>query len=346
MNTLGYLFWNVVRPNPTLDKIWMWSKQNTPLPTLLNLLHPYPTGIEMEITTKCGLKCIMCEHTYWKEPARDMTFEQFTSIIDQFPNLRWIGLTGIGEGSLHKDWNRMLWYLDQKDIQIEFFDTLNFVDEEDLKVWTDLGIWLLWLSIDATTKSMYEKVRVGGDYWKVIRNAQKLFELKDKRTTIWFHYIVNKHNIDEMLQFVDLVDNLRQGWDTTIQFTRILHGFKEIEDLYVELPKELRQEVEERGKGKGIGVVWNADVPEKKPSMKKCLEFFEPFIFASGHVIPCCAGNEANRRDFQKDTALGNIHETPFKEIWNGERYVQLRRMLREGKIPPPCVKCPIYKRG
>lgn len=345
MNIPAYLFWNVVRTNPVLNKGWMWAKQNTPLPTLLNRLAPYPTGIEIEVTTKCGLKCIMCEHTYWDEPARDMTWEQFTSIIDQFPNLRWIGLTGIGEGSLHKDWNQMLMLLTGRGIQVEFFDTLNFVNEEDLKLWMKLGISLLWVSIDAATKETYEKVRPGGDWVRVIRNIETLFRLKDERSKVWFHYIVNKYNIDEMLRFVDMVDVLRNGWDTTIQFTRILQGFKEIEDLYVEIPKKLRKEIEDRRIDKKVKIIWNADVPEKKPPMKRCLEFFEPFIFVTGHVIPCCAGNEANRRDFQKETALGNIFEQSFEEIWNGERYTQLRKMLRQGKIPPPCTKCPIYER-
>lgn len=341
----SYLFWNVVRTNPILDKGWMWAKRNTPLSTLINKLAPYPTGIEVEVTTKCGLRCIMCEHTYWDEPTGDMTFEQFTSIIDQFPNLRWVGLTGIGEGSLHKDWNRMLRYLKGRGVQMEFFDTLNFVNEEDLKVWVDLGIYLLWISLDAATKGTYEKIRVRGDFDKVVQNVRRLFRLKDARSRVWFHYIVNRYNIDEMLQFIDLVDELRQEWDTTIQFTRILQGFREIKDILVEIPKDLRRRVDEKGKAKRIGIVWNADVPERKPQMKRCLEFFEPFIFVTGDVIPCCATNETNRRDYQRSTALGNALEEPFKEIWNGKRYIQLRRMLREGKVPPPCDKCPIYRR-
>ena len=323
----------------------MWAKRSTPLPTLLNKLAPYPTGIEIEVTTKCGLKCIMCEHTYWDEPARDMTFEQFTYIIDQFPNLRWVGLTGIGEGSLHKDWNRMLSYLRNRGIQVEFFDTLNFVDGSDLGVWMDLGIELLWISIDAATKETYERIRVGGNFDKVIRNIDTLFNLRDRNTQIWFHYIVNKYNIGEVLEFINLVDNLRQEQETSIQFTRILQGFKEIEDLYVEIPRSLRRQVEDKGKELGVGIVWNADVPEKKPPMKRCLEFFEPFIFVTGHVIPCCAGNEANRREFQKGTALGNIFEQSFEEIWNGERYKHLRRDLRSGRAPLSCGKCPVYRR-
>ncbi len=69
-----------------------------------------------------------------------------------------------------------------------------------------------------------------------------------------------------------------------------------------------------------------------------------PFIFVTGHVIPCCAENEANAREFQKKTSMGNVFKQSFREIWYGEKYRSLRKMLREGKVPPPCVNCPIYR--
>ena len=66
--------------------------------------------MEIEVTTRCNLKCIICEHTYWDEPNRDMSFEQFKGIVDQFPKLKWIGLTGIGESFINKDFMKMLRY--------------------------------------------------------------------------------------------------------------------------------------------------------------------------------------------------------------------------------------------
>jgi len=343
MNIPGYLFWNIVRINPTLNRVWMWTKTNTPLPTFLNILNPYPTGIEIEVTTRCGLRCIMCEHTYWNEPKRDMSYEQFVGIIEQFPNLRWIGLTGIGEGSLHKDFNRMLGYLKERGILIDFFNTLNFVSKKDLKYWMSLPVNRLDVSIDAATEDTYEKVRVGGTYQRVIDNIAYLFECKGT-TTVGFHYIIGKYNIGEVLQFIDLINALRQGKKTHIRYTRILHKFREVESSYIEIPKELQKKVEKKGQEVGIEISWNADVPATKPPVKRCLEFFEPFIFVTGHVIPCCAGNEANGREYQKETALGNILETPFPKIWAGKEYSELRKQIRKGRVPIPCSGCPLYR--
>jgi hypothetical protein len=67
-------------------------------------LGPYPKQLEVEVTTACNLRCTICEHTYWTEKPRHMTFEQFKHVVDQFPGLRWIGMTGIGSGFLNPDY--------------------------------------------------------------------------------------------------------------------------------------------------------------------------------------------------------------------------------------------------
>ena len=56
-------------------------------------LTPYPYMIEVEITTRCHLRCTICEHTYWTSEEykkQDLSFEQFKYILDQFPKLKYI----------------------------------------------------------------------------------------------------------------------------------------------------------------------------------------------------------------------------------------------------------------
>ncbi len=91
-------------------------------------------------------------------------------------------------------------------------------------------------------------------------------------------------------------------------------------------------------------VVWGADVPKKLPPIKNCLAWMMPFIFVTGHVIPCCACNEANKRELQKKLAVGNIFETPFKKLWKGNKYKQLRQYIKQNKRPPYCTSCTIFE--
>lgn len=147
-------------------------------------LYPFPSCIEVEVTTKCGLKCIMCEHSYWKEPSIDMSFEQFKSIVDQFPTLAWIGLTGIGESFLNPDFMKMLRYVKSKSITVELYDNFNFTTKDMIKELVDLGVERIYVSLDAATKETYKKIRVGANFEKVIENVKTLLEYKERKKSI------------------------------------------------------------------------------------------------------------------------------------------------------------------
>lgn len=325
-----------------------WGKRNTLLIKYPYWFKPYPSYIEIEVTTRCNMKCIMCEHTYWNEPEKDMSFKEFRYIIDQFPRLKWVGLTGIGESFLNKDFMRMLEYVKSRSVLVEIYDNFHFLDKEIAQELIWLKIDSIYASIDAATKKTYEKIRLGGDFDKVIKNVREFLDLKRKYgvplTTFNFHYIIGKLNIQEVLSYLDLVYSLAKGLEVNVQFTRMLHKYKEAEDLFVEMDDKLIEEVGKKAKALGIGIFWNANIRRPKPSPDRCIEWTMPFIFVTGDVIPCCAGNEANRRDFQKEYSLGNIFEKSFKEIWNGKKYRELRKSLYKGKFPFVCRDCCLYE--
>jgi len=326
--------------------ITFYDTRNPFLIKLLQWLEPYPSYIEIEPTTRCSLRCIMCEHTYWDEPSRDMTFEEFKSIVDQFPKLKWIGLTGIGQSFLNKDFLKMLEYVKSKGVYVELYDDFNLIDEKIAEKLVDLGVERIFASIDAATKETYERIRVGGKFERVINNVRNLDRLKKEKgeyfPELCFHYIIMKENLNEVIKYIELLHSLELDV-TFVQFTRMLHSFEETKNLFVEVPEELIAEAEEKAKELGIKVMWNLDVPKKKPPINKCTAWTMPFIFVTGHVIPCCAGNEAKRREFQKATSLGNVFEQSFRDIWYGKKYKELRRKIRKGEVPPPCVDCPLF---
>lgn len=326
-----------------------WGTKSPPLINLLHWFTSYPSYIEIEVTTRCNMRCTMCEHTYWNEPIRDMSFEEFKGIVDQFPKLKWIGLTGIGQSFLNKDFLRMLEYVKAKAVYVELYNTFYFVDKKISEALIRIGVDRILVSLDGATKETYERIRIGSNFEKVIKNIKHFIWLKKKMDAHFpeldFHYIVTKANMREIPQYIEMVHSLGSK-GSKIQFTMMLHEFEEIKDLFVKVPEEIIQRAEQKAKELEIQLIWNANVPKAKPPLSQCLEWIMPFIFVTGHVIPCCAGNEANRRDFQKETSLGNVFEKSFKEIWYGEKYKRFRRMLYKGEVPVQCENCPLYNTG
>ncbi len=310
---------------------------------------PPPRYMEIETTTRCGFKCLMCEHTYWKVPPMDMSFVQFKKVIDQFPTLKWIGMTGIGESFLNKDFVKMLKYVKSKHIWVELFDPFFLIDEKIGKELINLGIEVMYVSLDGATKGTYEKIRVGSNFDTVIKNIRSFIKMKKERNSKYprliFHFIISKINIHEIEKYIELINSF--GLEKPeILFTPVLHRYKEIDGLFTKVPEEIPKSVDKKAKELGVKITWNANVPKVLPSITKCFAWLMPFIFATGDVSPCCASNEQNEREFQVKNCFGNVFETPFKDIWNGKKFKEFRKQILGGEIPPICKTCTIYDTG
>ena len=314
----------------------------------MNIWAPYPPYIEVEVTTKCNLRCLMCEHTYWHEPSRDMSYDQFLHIMQQFPRLKWIGLTGIGESFLNKDFMKMIEYCKHRKIYVEIFDTFFYWDKEISYRMVDLGLNRALPSFDAATEKTYKLIRANSDFNRVVAHLRSLFEAKSEKSRklpeVCFHYIVSKANIDEMSLYLDLIRDIAGDQPVEVQYTEVLSAFKEVEDQLVQIPDSLMHDVEKKSNDLKIKLHWNRNTYRKKPQLCQCTLWTMPFIFVTGDVIPCCGGNEANRRDFQKETSLGNVFVDDFRTIWKGKKYGILRSLLRENTIPAQCRNCPSFR--
>ncbi len=318
-------------------------------PDLLNYLHevqPYPDYIEVETTTACDMKCTMCENTHWKEKAQHMSLDQFTYILNQFPKLKWIGVTGIGQSFLNKDFMPILKLCKSRGIYVEMFDNFMYLDYGKAKDMVEWGVDKIYVSLDAATKETYEKVRQNSEWDETMQNI-KSFDLIKKEANsywpeLWFHFIVSKYNIHELKTYIDMIHELDIDVKQ-VQFTRCLHNYKEIADQFVEISDELKNEIIEYAKDFGIKVGWNVNSQENKAPMGNCSLWTMPFIFVDGTVVNCCSQNEQNDRPFQKKNSLGNIFKNPFREIWYGEKYKKMLEGIKSQCPIEACERCVIY---
>lgn len=323
-----------------LDSLWR----------LFPYLSPYPEAIEIEPTTRCHLRCVICEHTYWKEAPRDMSFEEFKIIINQFPRLKWAGMTGIGSQFLNKDFIRMLKYLKDRNVYIEFFDSFDLINKDIASELISLTIDKMWFSCDAASKETYEKIRIGARFDNVMKNVQYFLQLKKQNKAflpeLWFHYIINKYNVEEMPAYVDMVAELVKDVPnsaTLIFFTGLME-FPEVMPIKVwQVPSEIKKDVYERLHKHGIYVLWNENIARNQlPG--KCTKWTEPFVLATGHIQPCCVINEANERDFQKENAFMNLLEDNFCNFWHSQKFKGFLRTLHANRLPGVCKNCKVYK--
>jgi MoaA/NifB/PqqE/SkfB family radical SAM enzyme len=336
---------------------WIVSRIMEPLfrasPDLATKLTPYPFTVEIEITNRCNKKCTICEHTYWHEPNRDLSFEEFKKIVEQFPKLKWVNLTGEGDSFLNKDYLKMIEYLKKKNIPVFLVDSFDLVDKQLAERLIEIGVDGIWISWDAATKETYEKMKVGCNFEKGLNNIKNLIALKKKMRSpipeLCFRYIVTTLNVHEMPQFIELVHSLGDrgalGDGSGIEFAGLLI-FDEVKHLFVEeVPEDILQDTKKEAKELNVHVSFAHSSRSKLRPLERCRAWAEPYIMMGGYVMPCCAVLQNNNRDFLRKHAFGNMLETPFKEIWYSKRYKKFRQMIpkKDEKVPILCRGCRAY---
>jgi hypothetical protein len=83
-----------------------------------------PVCVYLEVTNRCNLLCETCPRTFETlEPPADMTWELFTSIVDQLPDVARVVLHGVGEPMLVKTLPRMIRHLKDRGVYVLFNTT-------------------------------------------------------------------------------------------------------------------------------------------------------------------------------------------------------------------------------
>jgi len=313
-------------------------------------LAPYPRYIEMEVITVCNRKCILCEHTYWNEENRHLSFEEFKHIVDQFPKLKWTNLTGEGSAFLNRDYIKMIRYLKEKDIPVYLVDHLDSIDKETARELVEIGVDGIYVSIDGATKETYEKIKVGCNFDRMVQNLNYFLELKKEMKSpipvFCFRLVVNTLNVHEMPQFIELVSSFGNrellGAGSYVDFAGLL-DFPEIKHLKVDnVPQEILKATIAKMREHDVHVVFAHTEVQKLPPLESCLCWMEPYIMMRGYVVPCCSVLMSNRREWLREHSLGNVFDKPFNDIWYSERYKAFRKLINrpQGKVPLLCLGC------
>lgn len=316
---------------------------------------PYPCNVEVEVTTRCDKRCIICENVYWPKEERraHLTFAEFRALTDQFPNLKWIDLTGEGDAFLNPDFIPMLRHLKERRVCVYFADSFDRINEQMAEEIIRLGIDGIYLSMDAATAETYNKIKVGADFDRVCHNVETLLRLKAKYRSpipeLCFRFVIITLNVQEMPDFVKIVGNWQQKYDlgdgTRIEFVGLLR-FPEIEHLFVpEVPPEILEAVECAAREYKVRIGLAHHSVSAAPPPERCSVWVEPYIMLGGYVMPCCAVMQNNKRPYLREHCMGNLYEIPLTKLWYSEHYRKFRETVinPEAPIPTICKDCRVY---
>jgi len=317
-----------------------------------------PVCLYLETTNRCNLLCTTCPRTYEDlEPPADMSWELFTRIVDQYPDISRVVLHGIGEPMMVKDLPRMVRYLKDRGTYVLFNTNGTLLRPKKGRELIDAGLDELRVSLDAAEAKAFKLVR-GRDWFdRIVRNVREFVELKNRsgatnpRLSLWLTGL--RETLEQLPDFIRLAADIGVP---EVHLQRLVH-FPEGQglarpqsSLFERLEREEAVYLEEAQRvAVALGVSLDASgAAEPEASLKRgpgeqpwsiCRRPWTLMYFtAHGRAIPCCIA-PFSMRGYESFT-LGNASQESLREIWNGPGYQNFRASLLSDAPPSACAGC------
>lgn len=325
-----------------------------------------PRLVGLEITHNCNLTCGFCEsHSHllaapiiktraYAGGRRAMDLATVERLCRSLARLGtgWVELSGKGDPIVHPKLPEIIRAIKRSGLSCSMFTTGSVPRSDLAATIVECGLDRLNLSLNAASREVWGRV-AGKDLWdKTLAFLTEVLERRrsagSKRPWVRVSYVVCKENVEDVARSVDLLCELgvdEGGWcvmgelPATVSL-QLEPG--EVAGLQAGIPGWSRQL-------DAAGIVHDLkglaeDLPlrigtrgQQENPMQRSLPCYEGWMHAviapDGDVAPCC---------YCEGTKLGNIVEQDFAEIWNGARYVELRRrMLAMAQTQQPiCWEC------
>jgi MoaA/NifB/PqqE/SkfB family radical SAM enzyme len=319
-----------------------------------------PVCLYLETTNRCNLLCTTCPRTYEElEPPADMSWDMFTSIVDQVPDLVRAVLHGVGEPMLVKNLPRMVRYLKERGVYVLFNTNGTVLNERNGRALIAAQLDELRVSLDAANAASFRAVRGKNYFDRILRNVRAFRELQEReghdrpRVSAWLTGL--KETVQELPAFVRVAANIgvREVYLQRLVFfdENAIGMARPDQALFERLTGEdaaCLKEAEELARS--LGIVFSASGAASEPSMSLrkadadspwslCRRPWTLMYFtANGRAIPCCIA-PFSQRGYEHYT-LGDATQQTLREIWNGPAYRNFRSALLSDAPPQACANC------
>jgi MoaA/NifB/PqqE/SkfB family radical SAM enzyme len=328
---------------------------------------PTPTYVQIEPVGQCNLRCKMCPINFRDDSPlfgkqKFMSFELYTSLIDQFENLQSLHLQGLGEPMMHPRFFDMVEYAVEKGIRVTTNTNLTLLNNRRAQKCISSGLDGVFFSIDGARRETYENIRVNARYDKVLANLELLGSTKAAQNSLLPHLkmvmVIMRQNLMELPDLVDLAANyaieevyVQQlshdfGESSFTEKFKPLHDYVDEQTLLGEDPERIEQyfqEARQRAAQNGVGLRLPPTRPRLHssgtPGQERCdWPWTSAYISFQGYMMPCCMVSTPELINF------GLVNHHNLEEIWNGPEYTDFRRQLSSDQPHPMCGACSIYK--
>ncbi|MBI4707084.1 MAG: radical SAM protein [Candidatus Omnitrophica bacterium] len=337
-----------------------------------------PEAVTIFLTYLCNLRCKMCGQWGEEGACRDFSKEEVSSQLDFTQIKKFIDevcfyrpsitLFG-GEPLLYKDFKQTFSYIKQKKLHCVLITNTSIL-KEYAPLLVELGLDELNISVDGP-QEIHDQIRgIPGLFKQIEENIAYLNQCKErlnkKKPFIHIEFTITKFNVDYMLEMLGVarqfkatslsfhhliflsnklyaeheqvfsgIFNASSRWwkgfvleDSGIDTTKLTENINKLQKIKI---KDLQIDVYPNIKGSEISDYYHNLSFIPSGYNKRCLSpWFTCYIFPDGSVRPC----------LDMEHKAGNVKDEKFLKIWNSLEFINYRRVLKQKKLFPACVRC------
>ncbi len=318
-----------------------------------------PVCLYLETTNRCNLLCTTCPRTFEElEPPADMSWELFTSIVDQFPRIERIVLHGVGEPTMAAELPKMVRYLKDRGVYVLFNTNGTLMREKKARELIEAGLDELRISLDAAEPRAFEAVRGRDLFDRIVRNVKNFVALKERmgkakpRLSLWLTGL--RETLEQLPAFIRLAHEIgvpEVHLQRLVYFESNPFGLARLESSLFESPgaAEGKYLLDAEKTAAELGVLFDASGAAEPGASLRRLEGDTPwslcrrpwslmYFTAHGRALPCCIA-PFSMHGYENFT-LGDAKTAPLRDIWNGPAYRGFREALLSDAPPRACTGC------
>ena len=316
-----------------------------------------PVFANIEITTRCNLRCAYCARTLFGRQGTDMPKGMFRSLLGLLPHAYRITLVGLGEPLLHPQVVDFIAEASARGRRVALVTNGMLLEGPLSRELLRAGLNSIAFSIDGATQEVASEVRRGSDLDRVIGNIRAFVELSKSAGPISTAVFsaVSVETVPHLEALIDVAAglgvhvmmlsdlNFRENLDHTLWKNAddrisamvrkgVTRAFRK------NLPVLSVRGLEEFGLAKRYGkflLLPPDQLYRRSESRAWCLSPWQTMpVSANGDVTLC---------DCQPEIVAGNLLSQPLSEIWNSEVFTGHRRRMLSADPPEICKICPRF---
>jgi radical SAM protein with 4Fe4S-binding SPASM domain len=320
---------------------------------------PSPTAdrslsVFMDQNNKCNLRCQMCGFsdprvaTLAKYDLPRWAYDRIAAEL--FPHANYVCLSILTEPFMTRDFPERLTALREYDVP--FSDVITngtLMSEEAIAMILDSQLTRLIVSIDGGTKEIFEAVRIGANFERVIANFTLLRTRRRERGAtlprLRVNHVLSELNIDHFDAFLSVMESLEAEEVAVRTVSRMSEAAIQESSDPVFWEKVRSARVKLAAFCERTGIVDAAFLRDRHSMIDLFTDTGEKLIcrtpwttiavHPNGDVYPCMAWSRP---------PIGNLTTQSFDDIWNSAAFNALRDEFERVQPGLDCLNCTIRR--